>query len=117
MMRGRSLLVAACSLVILLHAVPGTAHAQGQPEAVTPPSAPDARAIVNTYCVTCHNTRLKTAGLILDTLDLDEVPDAAEIWEKVVRKLRAGAMPPVGAPRPDAAKSDALAAWLERTLD
>src|SRR5580765_2874224 len=114
MMRGRSLLVAACSLVMLLQAVPETVHAQRPPAAVTPASAPDARAIVNTYCVTCHNTRLKTAGLILDTLDFEKLPEDAEIWEKVVRKLRAGAMPPVGAPRPDAATSDALAAWLER---
>jgi cytochrome c5 len=101
----------------MLHTVPETVHAQRQPETVTPPSASDARAIVDTYCVTCHNTRIKTAGLILDTLDLEKLPDAAEIWEKVVRKLRAGAMPPVGAPRPDAATSDALATWLERTLD
>jgi hypothetical protein len=116
MMRGRSLFVAACSLTVLLHTVRETVHAQPLP-AGSPPSVQDARAVVGRYCATCHNTRLKTAGLTLDTLDLDKVPDDAEIWEKVVRKLRAGAMPPVGAPRPDATTSDALAAWLEDTLD
>src|SRR5438067_9219931 len=117
MMKGRSLFVAAGSLAMLLRAVPETVHAQRQPSAVAALSAPDARAVVNKYCITCHSTRLKTAGFVLDTLDLDKVPDDAEIWEKVVRKLRAGAMPPVGAPRPDAAASDALASWLETTLD
>src|SRR6185503_13211927 len=117
MMRGRSLLVAACSLAMLLHAWPATVHAQRQPATATLPSAGDPRAVVNKYCITCHSTRLKTAGLVLDTLDLDKLPDDAEIWEKVVRKLRVGAMPPVGAPRPDAATSDALASWLETTLD
>src|SRR5436190_7546186 len=115
MRRGRSLVVAAGSLAMLLYGEPRTLQAQRQPP--TPPSATDARAVVNKYCISCHSTRLKTAGLVLDTLDLDKLPDDGELWEKVVRKLRAGAMPPVGAPRPDAATSDALASWLETTLD
>ena len=53
------------------------------------------------YCVSCHNQRLKTAGLSLDTVDPASLAEHAEIWEKVVRKLRAGTMPPVGRPRPD----------------
>ena len=75
------------------------------------------REVLDTYCVTCHNQRLDTAGLALETLDLSQVADRADVWEKVVRKLRAGVMPPQGARRPDQATADALAAWLERELD
>ena len=75
------------------------------------------RAVLDKYCVVCHNQRAKTAGLMLDTLDLVHVGDRAEIWEKVVRKLRTGAMPPVGMPRPDQAVYDSTASWLESKLD
>ncbi len=68
-------------------------------------------------CVTCHNERVKTAGLVLENLDLTQVPQHADVWEKVVRKLRSGMMPPQGSPRPDAATTDSLASWLETTLD
>ena len=67
--------------------------------------------------MTCHNARLKTAGLSLDPLDLANVPGDADMWEQVVRKLRVGAMPPHGARRPDAATTDGLIAWLEGELD
>jgi mono/diheme cytochrome c family protein len=73
--------------------------------------------VVSQYCVTCHNQRAKTAGLMLDTMDLAHVADRAEVWEKVVRKLRTGSMPPQGARRPDAATYESLAAWLEAELD
>jgi Protein of unknown function (DUF1592)/Protein of unknown function (DUF1588)/Protein of unknown function (DUF1587)/Protein of unknown function (DUF1585)/Protein of unknown function (DUF1595)/Planctomycete cytochrome C len=75
------------------------------------------RAVLDKYCVTCHNQRLKTAGLTLDTLDLDQVPSQAAVWEKVIRKLRSGAMPPAGLPRPDAATYSSLAGWLETQID
>src|SRR5262245_33303552 len=80
-------------------------------------SPADARAIVNRYCVTCHNSRAKTGGLVLEAMDFDKVAEDGEVWERVVRKLRAGAMPPVGAPRPESSASDALATWFEATLD
>jgi mono/diheme cytochrome c family protein len=84
--------------------------------AATPP-----RALINQYCVTCHNQKAKTAGLMLDVLaaDLDSgnVGPHAEKWEKVVRKLRVGAMPPQGMPRPDRATEDAMAASIENLLD
>ena len=77
--------------------------------------------LINQYCVTCHNEKAKTAGLMLDKLgaDLDNanVGPHAETWEKVVRKLRVGAMPPQGMPRPDRATMDALAAAIETSLD
>ena len=71
----------------------------------------------NGYCVGCHNERLRTAGLELDQADLAAVDANAELWEKVVRKLRTGMMPPVGRPRPDQATRDGLVAWLESELD
>ena len=72
------------------------------------PLAPQ-RALLDKYCVTCHNQKIKTASLQLDTLDLAHVGDRAETWEKVVRKLRAGMMPPAGARRPDRQSLDAFA--------
>src|SRR5258708_31527172 len=61
------------------------------------------RSFVDTYFVTCHNQRAKTAGLLLDTMDLNNVSANAEAWEKVVIKLRAGLMPPSGVRRPQPA--------------
>ena len=80
------------------------------------PATP-ARDLVTKYCVTCHNERLKTANLSLDTADADRVFNSAETWEKVVVKLRSRAMPPTGNRRPDNATYDAVAAWLETELD
>ncbi len=75
------------------------------------------RALLDRYCVSCHNERLKTANLLLDKIDLGRVSADVEIWERVLRKLRAAAMPPAGVPRPDKAASDAFIAWLETTID
>ncbi len=79
--------------------------------------APAARATLDKYCVTCHNDRLKTAGLTLAALDVQRPSARAEIWEKVIRKLRTRAMPPPNAPRPDAETYDALAGYLEASID
>jgi mono/diheme cytochrome c family protein len=89
------------------------AWAAGQ-NAVSPETS---RELINKYCVTCHSERAKTAGLVLENRDLTKVPAGAAVWEKVVRKLRAGEMPPSGMPRPDKNSVDAFAAWLETTLD
>ena len=75
------------------------------------------RALLDRYCVTCHNERLKTANLMLDQVDLDQVGDHAEALEKVVRKLRAGQMPPDGRPRPARADVETFVAALEAALD
>ena len=80
-------------------------------------SAATGRALLDRYCVACHNERLRTADLTLDTLSLADVGDAAATWEHVVRRLRAGAMPPAGRPRPTAAASHAFVSWLETELD
>jgi hypothetical protein len=75
--------------------------------------------VIAEYCVTCHNARAKVAGLVLDAINPATVPLAsnAELWEKVVRKVRLGAMPPQGMPRPAGPVLDDLAQWLERELD
>ncbi len=75
------------------------------------------RAVINRYCVACHNEKLRTAELSLATADVDHVGTSPEIWEKVVVKLRTGQMPPTGAPRPDAQSYSALAGYLESELD
>jgi hypothetical protein len=75
------------------------------------------RALLDKYCVTCHNQKLKTGGLMLDQADIARAGEQAELWEKVVRKLRAGMMPPLGMPRPEAAAMEQAAAYLEGELD
>jgi hypothetical protein len=79
--------------------------------------APLDRALLDRYCVTCHNEKLKTAGLVLTTVDLSQVAAHAEVLEKVSLKLRTGQMPPEGRPRPDKATVDAFATSLETALD
>jgi mono/diheme cytochrome c family protein len=83
----------------------------------TTPDPNDHRAVLNRYCVSCHNEKLKTAGLALDKVDVGNVPPGAEVWEKVIRKLRTGAMPPPGRPRPDPATYERLTTWLESEID
>ncbi len=75
------------------------------------------RAMLDQYCVTCHNQQLKTAGLMLDKADLNDIPGGAEIWEKVVMKLRSGMMPPLGRPRPDQVAVESMVSLLETGLD
>ena len=75
------------------------------------------RAMLDQYCVECHNQDLKTAGLMLDKMDLNHVADGAQTWEKVILKLRGGMMPPKGNPRPDQASLDSFVSWLETSLD
>jgi mono/diheme cytochrome c family protein len=83
------------------------------PQAASPPP----RAVLDKYCVTCHNQRMKTGGLALDALDLSQLSEHTDVWEKVVRKIRTGAMPPVGRPRPDKALAESVASSLEADLD
>jgi cytochrome c551/c552 len=79
--------------------------------------AAEARALLDKYCVTCHNQRLKTAGLMLDMVSVGDFAAHAEIWEKVIRKVNGGMMPPVGLPRPDAATAKAFTSLLETSID
>jgi cytochrome c5 len=75
------------------------------------------RALLDKYCVGCHNQRLKTAGLMLDKADVNDVAAAPEMWEKVISKIHGGMMPPTGRPRPDAQTFDRFVATLESELD
>lgn len=75
------------------------------------------QALLDQYCIGCHNQKLKTGGLELDKLNLQQPGPDAETLEKVVRKIRAGMMPPAGARRPDRATLDAFATSLEDSLD
>jgi len=77
------------------------------------------RALLDRYCVTCHSARVKTAGLVLDrdALDAANVSTAVEVWEKVARKMRTRAMPPIGARRPQASEYEAFTEWIEGALD
>ncbi len=88
-----------------------------QPQSPTQAAPAPPRAVFDKYCIACHNQRAKVAGLALDTLDLTEVGQQAEVLEKIVRKLRTGAMPPPGRPRPDKALSESATSWLEASLD
>src|SRR5688572_16717361 len=72
---------------------------------------------IDRYCVSCHNTEDWAGGLDLTSLDPTHVAEEAEHWEKVVRKLRAGMMPPAGEPRPSRKESAAIVSALERRLD
>ncbi len=82
------------------------------------PMAPAAeKALLSQYCVGCHNQKLKSAGLALDNVDVAQTGDNAEVWEKVVRKLRAGMMPPLGARRPDPVAFESFLQGLEGQLD
>jgi len=75
------------------------------------------QAMLNTYCISCHNSRAKVGGLALDGLDLQAAADNAEIWEKALRKLRGHLMPPPGSPQPAQKDVDSFVGWMENTLD
>jgi len=118
--RKKSLMSLAAVLAIV--AVPGSLQiARSQQAAAVPSalvtSAASERALLDQYCVTCHNQRLQTAGLLLDKLDTASMHDHAETWEKVVRKLRAGMMPPSGMPRPAAPVLESMVSFMEKELD
>ncbi len=111
---------------------PARADQAPPPASVTParpaPSAPDAsfdsaslKQFVDRYCVACHNGRAQTSatasGVVLDRVDTARLAADGAIWEKVVRKMRTGSMPPAGMPRADAATQDRFIAHLEDVLD
>jgi hypothetical protein len=90
---------------------PTTAPAQAAPVGAAQ------RKMLDQYCVGCHNEDDRVANLMIDKLDPAHVAQDAQTWEKVVRKMRAGMMPPSGNPRPDRAATMALVGWLENELD
>jgi hypothetical protein len=127
MVRRRSREVHALILALLLGSGVAAAatllRAQARPAQTRPALAPatspatNPRVFLDTYCITCHNQKLRTAGLTLDTLDLTKPSANAEVEERVIAKLRAGSMPPPGRPRADAATYRAVASALENEID
>jgi len=110
--------VIAFALFAAVPAVPPHASGGlGTPFARQSVGSSDHRAVLDKYCVTCHSDRLRTAGLSLQALDVARPGDAPDAWEKVIRKLRSGTMPPVGMPRPTPDAATALVAHLETSLD
>ena len=101
-------LVLALAAVVALPAQTSSQEATG---------ASASRALLDRYCVTCHNERLRTGNLALDTTDVGRVGEQAAVWEKVLQKLQTEAMPPPGRPRPDPGAYHAASAWLEAELD
>ena len=95
----------------------GSSYGAGSPELQPVPSHSPHRTVLNRYCVTCHSQQLLTAGLSLESLDVEQVGQKAEVWEKVLGRLRFRAMPPVGMPRPDESDYDSFVAYLEGELD
>ena len=85
------------------------------PSAAAP--APSHRELLDTYCVTCHNSRTEAGGVALDSPDPARVAEAPDLWERVIRKLRSGTMPPQGAQRPDQPVLTAFVTSLESELD
>jgi hypothetical protein len=105
---------------LLSIALVAASHLYAAPQegvSVAAPNASAHRALLNRYCVTCHNERLRTAELTLDKMDVENITAGAEVWERVVRKLRAGQMPPAGLPRPDKLAYDSFTSYLETNLD
>src|ERR1044071_2660355 len=83
----------------------------------TAPSTPDIKATLDQYGIPCHSQRLATAGVVLEGIDVSSPAARAELWERVITKLRARSMPPAGLPRPDAATYHAIATSLEAAID
>ena len=110
--RNSTLLVGGAAL---LGCLAGYGPASGQSQ--TAASASAQRALLDRYCVGCHNDKTKTANFSLQNLDLSTAGEQPQIWERVVRKLRAGLMPPPGMPRPPLADYEKLRDWLETEID
>jgi mono/diheme cytochrome c family protein len=126
MRRGPFLFVLSVAIASVgMRVLPEAAAPQGQSSAPTASASPDDETrytgVVKQYCAGCHNARASTSatasGVVFDTADLRNVAADPVMWEKAVRKLRAGAMPPPGAPHPDAATQSGLLSWLESRLD
>jgi mono/diheme cytochrome c family protein len=110
---GKRLLLASALLLLMTFRAPSQTTAQ-----TTPAAGPaQHRAMLTTYCSSCHNERVKSGGLALDGLDLQNPAGNAQVWEKTLRKLRGRLMPPPGNPQPAQKEIDSFTAWMENALD
>ena len=115
---GRRIVPAAAVVSAAIYLAAPAAQAQNQSPDPEASGGPDLlRTTVTRYCLACHNDRSAIAGLSLAEVDGTAVAAHAPVLEKVLRKLRAGDMPPAGRPRPDAAAVESLTAWLATALD
>jgi len=101
------------------HALSERLTPQGAPqvEALAPSERQRVEGVLDKYCITCHSQRLRTAGVVLEGIDAANPAASAELWERVISKLRARSMPPAGMPRPDAATYHSMATSLEAAID
>src|SRR5688500_17025905 len=106
--------IASAASVFVLSSQTTSARQVAEPDAAAVAAN---QATVQKYCASCHNDKVKSGGLALTTLDLTRAAKDAEAWEHVIRKVRTGAMPPVGRPRPDKAAAASLVEYLESELD
>ena len=113
----RSFIAFICGWAVVLGVVSIHPQATALPQAAGVADSARARALVDKYCLTCHSARSKSGGLVLEGVDLASPAAGAETWEKVIRKVRGGLMPPVGMPHPDKAALEAFAAYLETSID
>src|SRR5205085_5715410 len=103
-------LVIASFLIVSMSAI-------GQAQSTATPPLASQRTLIDQYCAGCHNEKVKSGNLALTSLDLSHIDAAAPQWEKVVRKLRSGMMPPAGIKRPDKATLKTFITSLETALD
>jgi mono/diheme cytochrome c family protein len=119
-MNRKLLLVGCIATMSAVLAVSGQTAARQQQPASAVAGASAVKALLDQYCVTCHSEKLKTEAarkLTFDALNVSNVTADAETWEKIVRKLRAGMMPPSGMRRPDPTAFESMISWLEKELD
>jgi hypothetical protein len=104
-------------LLLIAASTPLQIRAQGSQAAVPATATNQHRAMLSTYCFTCHNTRAKTGGLALDSLDIQAPAENAQVWERALRKLRGRLMPPPGNKQPPQNEIDSFVTWMENALD
>ncbi len=109
-----TVLAALVALIVTAASVTGVSQT---PAPSAPAAGAPSAALLTQYCVTCHNARAKAGGLTLDPAELGQIDRHAETWEKVIRKLQTGMMPPSGAPRPARAALDTFVASLQTQID
>src|SRR5262245_25525573 len=114
------LLILATGLIVSAQSTQRTATptpAASSTRPTAPPAYEAQKEVLEYYCVECHNKTARTANLAIDTLNIARVGENVAEWERIVRKLRAGMMPPAGQERPDKATYTGLITWLENELD
>ena len=112
----RATTMAFAVLVVGLVAAGETAQAAGR-QSQTGEGAAGHQAVLDRYCLTCHNDRMQTGSLTLEGVELGSLQDGTEVWEKVLQKLQTRAMPPPGRPRPDENAYEGVSSFLEEGLD